>query len=125
VRAQPGIDSLTADEVGFALVEDGEALLKTDAGRLLSDDIMCQAMQRADAISVEGVERIIKKSPDTGFKVIDRRVDEGDNKHFLLISERAAGNDLCSECREDLRLTRTRHRGNAKPPAAITEDLFL
>src|SRR6266508_2746766 len=121
----PGFDCLAADEVSFALINDGKALIQSYATGFLADNVMRQSMQRADAIFVERLQRVIEKSLDACFEVIHRRIDERDDEHFLVVSERAICNDLRREGREDLRLARTRHRGNAKAAATITKDLFL
>src|SRR6185312_10347883 len=93
--------------------------------RLLTDDVMCQSVQGADAVAVERLEGIIEEAFDARFEVIHRGIDERHDQHFLVTAEGAAGDDLRRKRREDLRLACARHRGNTEATAAITENLFL
>jgi hypothetical protein len=66
-----------------------------------------------------------QKTFDARFEVIHCRIDQRDDKYFLIVTERAAGNDLRGQCREDLRFARAGDSRDTKPPACIAEDLFL
>ncbi len=57
-------------------------------------DVMRQPMQRADTIFVQGLERILEKALDPRFEVVHCGIDQRDNQHFLVISKRAAVDDL-------------------------------
>ena len=82
---QPGCGGFLADEIGLALVEDGEALLQPDRGGFLAHDIVRQSVQGADAVT-EGHGQL-QEFLDAAGEVIHRRVDQGDDQHFLLIGQ--------------------------------------
>ena len=125
---------LTAGEIAYiadvtearlAFVDDAEALVEADARRLLADDVMRQPVQRADPVTIKRLQRIIEKTFDARFEVIHRRIDECNNKHFLVAADPALMDDLCSQRREDMCLACTGHSGNAEPPAGIFENFLL
>ena len=86
---------------------------------------MRQPVQCAHAIFVQRLQGVIEKAFDARFEIVHRRVDEGNDEHFLLIAEPPFVNDLSRQRREDVRLARTGHRGNTKAAAVIAEDLLL
>lgn len=123
VALQPGVGGFLADEVGFALVNDAEAVLQPGRGRFFADDVVRQPVQGADAVAEghgQGEEFL-----DAGGEVVHRRVDQGDDEHFLLVGQRAGADDLRGEGAERVRLAGAGHGGNAHLPAGVGEDLGL
>src|SRR5687768_11055124 len=114
---QECIDRLAPDEVRFALIKDGETLLESYTAGLLPDNIVRQPMQRTDAIFIECLQGIIEKAFDARFEIIHRRIDQGDDKHFLFITKPPFLNELSRQRGEDVRLTCTRDSSNTKAAA--------
>src|SRR5262245_24727889 len=86
---------------------------------------MRQPVQRANAIAIQRLQRILDEAFDARFEIIYRRGDECDDEHFLVVAQRAALDDLCCQRRENMCFARARDSSNAKPPARIAEDLLL
>ena len=74
---------------------------------------------------VEGSGRAPESTRRYAPKIIDRRVDQRDDQHFLLRLELTARNDLRGERRERVRFARTGHSRNAKRAACIFQDVAL
>src|SRR6266487_3304647 len=122
---KPRIDSFFSDEARLTFVDDAEALFETNTRRLLTDNVMRQAVQRTDAIFVQSLEGILEKAFDTRLKVVHRRVDQRDDEDFLSATDPAFVNDLSRQRREDVSLSRAGDRGNAEASAAIFENFLL
>ena len=71
---------------GDALVNDLEVFRQTQQGRALAQNVVGQAVQRADAIAHVGQQRsigLIEKAANAPREVIDRRIGKGDDQHFF------------------------------------------
>jgi hypothetical protein len=86
---------------------------------------MRQPVQCAHAIFVQRLQWVVEEAFDARFEIVHRRVDEGDNEHFLVVAERAAVNDLRRQRGEDVRLARARDGGNTEAAACVFQYFLL
>ena len=120
---QPGRGSFFTDKISLALVKDSKAILQSDCSRFLTQNVVCQPMQGADAVSQVGDQAaLLDHAADAVGKIIHRRVDQGHDQHFLLFPQRAGTDELGRQGREGVGLARAGHGGNAHFPAGVGED---